>query len=232
MEASRLTSEAPKVIMPPSYESRRGVLAYDPSHRTSVSAFVMTDTRKTYNPRYFDGTALVETSARRDRSFRHFVMEDGFIVGMFQGERGDKPEIDFIIKFLEPGERKRLRTPQNMHWVVDLLLKKETHASDVCEIVRFYRDFYDRAPVLASVKQRNEYELVTPPMIKEKYKNLKHSGTYSIEYLAHVIELFTLCEKVSPREKKMFKELLNIFVEYCEGTKDFYQVMGATSSGY
>lgn len=185
-----------------------------------------------YNSTYFDGYSLIDRRRKNAKSFRHFVMKDGLILGMFQGNRGDRPKIDFIIKFLEPRKKAKLRTPQHMHWVVDLLLKKETHKNDVRKIIKYFYNFYQKAPVFKSVKQRNNYQLRAPSVIRKKYNNLKHSGTYSIEYVAYLIELFTLCEKVSPRKNKMFEELLRILVEYCEGTKDFYQVMNKTKPGY
>src|SRR5436190_24277504 len=95
-----------------------------------------------YNSTYFNGNSLYDTKYKR-RSFRHLVMEDGLILGMFQGDRGDRPDLDFILKFLEPGVKKRLRTPAHMHWVVDLLLKMETHKKEVCEIIHFYIEFYN-----------------------------------------------------------------------------------------
>jgi len=186
---------------------------------------------KEYNGTYFDEEHLIDTKNKR-KSFRHFVMEDGLILGMFQGERGDRPDLDFIIKFLEPGLKKRLRTPANMHWVVDLLLKMETNKKDVCEIIHFYNDFYIKTKPFETQKERNYYIPITPKILKKKYPQLKHKGTYSLEYVAHVIELFTICEKITPREKKMFQGLLIILSDYCEGKKDFYQVMNASKPGF
>jgi len=184
-----------------------------------------------YNPTYFDGKSLYDTR-KKLRSFRHFKMKDGFIVGMFQGSRGDNPKIDFIIKFLEPGKKKRLRTPEHMHWVVDLLLKREKHERDVGEFVKYFLKFYYKAPVFKSVAARRRYKLKSPSYVRKNFKTLIHNGTYSVEYLSHIIELFTLCEKVSPRENKMFEKALKFLNEYCEGKRDFYSVMNATKPGY
>ena len=44
-------------------------------------------------------------------------------VAIYQGSRGENPELDFIVKYKE--ESKRLRTPSHTHWIVDLLVKSE-----------------------------------------------------------------------------------------------------------
>ncbi len=184
-----------------------------------------------YNKTHFNGTCLLDTRNKRS-SFKHFTLEDGFIVGLFQGNRGDRPDLDFIIKFLQPGEKRKLRTPDHIHWVVDLLLKMEKHKKEVCEIIHYYNDFYNNAKPFQSIKERNNYEPFTPGLLKKKYPQLKHEGTYSLEYVAYLIELFTICEKITPRDKKMFHGLLKSLAEYCEGKKDFYQVMNASKPGF
>jgi DNA modification methylase len=59
---------------------------------------------------------------RGEPSISVFTVSDGTLLGVFQGERGDNPELDFVLRFLSPGARSRLRTPKNVHWVVDLLI--------------------------------------------------------------------------------------------------------------
>jgi hypothetical protein len=58
-----------------------------------------------------------------------------------------------------------------------------------------------------------------------KYSTLQGYGYYSIETLTAFIELFSLCEKQTTGAF-MFRSLLNLVKEYCEGTKDFYQIVG------
>jgi hypothetical protein len=143
------------------------------------------------------------------------------------GNRGDQKHIDFVIKFLEPGSRKETRTPAHIHWVVDLLLKAETHRDTVAAFVKFYRAFYESVDAFESVDERNSYQPVTPARVRRRFGELSHHGTYSLEYLSYLLELFAICEKASPRPIKMFPELLSTLQRYFAGERDFVQVLGA-----
>jgi hypothetical protein len=59
----------------------------------------------------------------------------------------------------------------------------------------------------------------------EKYNVLNQHGYYSISTLTAFIELFSICEKQTTGAF-MFRGLLTLVKEYCEGKKDFYQIVG------
>jgi hypothetical protein len=61
--------------------------------------------------------------------------------------------------------------------------------------------------------------------MSSKYRVLQGHGYYSIETLTSFIELFSICEKQSTGAF-MFRGLLTLVKQYCEGTKDFYQIVG------
>ena len=46
-----------------------------------------------------------------------------YTVAIYQGGRGARPDLDFIVKYKEEG--KRLRTPSHTHWIVDLIAKAQ-----------------------------------------------------------------------------------------------------------
>ena len=58
-----------------------------------------------------------------------------------------------------------------------------------------------------------------------RYNVLQGHGYYSIGTLTAFIELFSKCEKQATGAF-MFRGLLTLIKEYCEGTKDFYQIVG------
>ena len=58
-----------------------------------------------------------------------------------------------------------------------------------------------------------------------KYQTLQGHGYYSLETLTAFIELFSINEKQTTGAF-MFKTLLELVRDYCEGKKDFYQVVG------
>ena len=54
---------------------------------------------------------------------KYWKLDNGQYISIYQGNRGQSPELDFIVKYYEPG--KKLRGPSHTHWVVDLLIKSE-----------------------------------------------------------------------------------------------------------
>jgi hypothetical protein len=144
-------------------------------------------------------------------------------VAIYQGERGENPEIDFIVKYKEEG--KRLRTPSHTHWIVDLLVKSEVSKDNLLLFVNDMIKIYDETTPFKNVEERNKYVLKYPTQMVSKHSTLQGHGYYTIETLTAFIELFSLCEKQSTGAF-MFRGLLALVKEYCEGKKDFYQIVG------
>ena len=142
-------------------------------------------------------------------------------IGIYQGFRGENPDLDFIVKYKSKGQR--LRTPSHTHWIVDLLVKCEYSKKIVGEYVQTMLDYYERTESFNSVDERNNYELSFYTTFD--YNSLNQHGYYSIETLTAFIELFTKCEKQTTGAF-MFKTLLQLVKDYCDGKKDFYQIVG------
>lgn len=142
-------------------------------------------------------------------------------IGIYQGFRGENPDLDFIVKYKSKGQR--LRTPSHTHWIVDLLVKCEYSKEIVGEYVQKMLDYYEITEPFTTVEERNNYELSFYPTFD--YDILNQHGYYSIETLTAFIELFTKCEKQTTGAF-MFKTLLQLVKDYCDGKKDFYQIVG------
>ena len=142
-------------------------------------------------------------------------------IGIYQGFRGENPDLDFIVKYKSKGQR--LRTPSHTHWIVDLLVKCEYSKEIVGEYVQKMLDYYERTEPFNTVEERNNYELSFYSTFN--YDSLNQHGYYSIETLTAFIELFTKCEKQTTGAF-MFKTLLQLVKDYCDGKKDFYQIVG------
>lgn len=144
-------------------------------------------------------------------------------LAIYQGSRGTRPDLDFIVKYKEEG--KRLRTPSHTHWIVDLLVKAEVNRTDLSRYIDDMIKIYDETTPFQSIEDRDSYVLRHPQLMVTKYSSLQGRGYYSIETLTAFIELFSKCEKQST-EAFMFRGLLLLVKEYCEGKKDFYQIVG------
>ena len=51
----------------------------------------------------------------------HWTLSNDTTLVIYQGERGERPDLDFIVKYKQ--ENKRLRAPSHTHWIVDLIIK-------------------------------------------------------------------------------------------------------------
>lgn len=144
-------------------------------------------------------------------------------VAIYQGSRGENPDLDFIVKYKEKG--KRLRTPSHTHWIVDLLVKAEYNKNLLSSYVSDLINVYDGTTPFTSVEERDTYELTQMNNMEDKYWLLNGHGYYSVKTLTSLVELFSKCEKQSTGAF-MFKTLLELVKDYCEGKKDFYQIVG------
>ena len=159
----------------------------------------------------------------RHQPLNYYTMNDDTVIAIYQGFRGENPDLDFIVKYKEPG--KRLRTPSHTHWIVDLLVKSEHDKVKVGRFVDRMLERYEELKPFASVEERNGYELEGPFRLDVEFDELNGHGYYKMDTLSSFIELFIRCEKQTTGAF-MFKTLLELVKDYCEGKKDFYQVVG------
>jgi hypothetical protein len=109
-----------------------------------------------------------------------------------------------------------------------MLVKAEVNKSVLLEYVNDMIKLYDETTPFNSVDERNSYILTKPNLMSSsssRYNVLQGHGYYSIGTLTAFIELFSKCEKQTTGAF-MFRGLLTLIKEYCEGTKDFYQIVG------
>ena len=183
-----------------------------------------------YNTNYYDGINLTQMRPRLI-AFKTYKMKDGALVGLFQGNRGIRPDIDFVIKILIPGIDKKLRPPTHTFWVVDLLLKIPQYRNEVREIVQYYIDYYARTLPFSSIQERNTHRLETVEEITTRYAHLEQPYTLSLDYVATVIELFCKNEKINP-SAYMFRDLLIALRDYIDGNKHYTEVLQAAMPGF
>jgi len=183
-----------------------------------------------YNQKYYDGTNLKQLRPRSE-AFKTYVTKDGTLIGLFQGSRGTRPDIDFVIKILVPGIEKVLRPPTHTFWVVDLLLKIPQYRNEVRSIVQYYIDYYERTTPFTSVDERNNYQLETVEEITTTYAHIEQQYTLSLDYVAIMIELFCKNEKINPGAY-MFKNLLLTLRGYIDGNKHYTEVLQSAMPGF
>jgi hypothetical protein len=144
-------------------------------------------------------------------------------IAIYQGGRGARPDLDFILKHKEDG--KKLRTPSHTHWIVDLIAKKQCSNDVIKNYVEELLNIYDESEPFNCTTSRDTYQLKYHQLITPRYQELQGCGYYSIEVLTSFVELFSKCEKQTPGAV-LFRNLLTLMKDYCEGKRDFYQVVG------
>ena len=157
------------------------------------------------------------------KPLQYWTTDNDTKVAIYQGSRGENPDLDFIVKYKEKG--KRLRTPSHTHWIVDLLVKAEYNKNLLSSYVSDLINVYDETTPFTNVEERDTYELTKMNDMEDKYWLLNGHGYYSVKTLTSLVELFSKCEKQSTGAF-MFKTLLELVKDYCEGKKDFYQIVG------
>jgi len=153
----------------------------------------------------------------------------GITLGIFAGNKGHNPDHDILIKYKEDG--KRIRTPKHIHWVIDILIKKEHNRELTINFLRYLRDMYDRVKGFQSKEERDNCEIIETTHEKLKqFEELNLYGEYSVEFIGHLIELMIKMEKNMPPEKpaRVFKELMDSMIKEDE---IFVIVSKATQNG-
>jgi hypothetical protein len=161
------------------------------------------------------------------KAFKEFRLSDGTIIGVFQGNRGENPDLDIIIKYQQNG--KRIRTPQHIHWVIDLLIKKQHNKKLTLEFVRYLRDMWERVEPFRNKNEQQKCEIKQTTIEKlRKFEELNRYGEYTIEFIGHLIELMMRMEKTGLDRAFMFKDLLDAIIN----EKDIFHIVAkATHNG-
>ena len=167
----------------------------------------------------------IKNEDRRSYPLNHWEMSDGTIVAIYQGFRGENPDLDFIVKYKEP--TKRLRTPSHTHWIVDLVIKGELNKELTLSFVNSLIIVYDNIEPFTTIEERDNYTLKYTTGLVEEYSELNNIGALPVELISTLVELFCKCEKQTTGAF-MFRSMLNLTKEYLEGKKDYYQVIGTS----
>jgi len=170
---------------------------------------------------------LKDGKGTKGHSFKEFNLTNGTKIGVFQGNRGENPELDILIKYQEPG--KRVRTPKHIHWVIDILIKKEHNKELTLEFLKFLREMWNRVEAFNNKSEQQKCKLKYVSHEKlNKFKELNNLGEYSLEFIVYLIELMIIMEKTGKSTAYVFKNMLDALLKNDE---IFVIVSKATQNG-
>ncbi len=163
-------------------------------------------------------------------SIKNIKLKNGVTIGIFQGSKGQRPELDMVIKYLDPSKSSKVRTPKHIHWVIDLLIKKEHSKALTMDFISYLRSMWDTLePLKTKNEQLNVDQKLTPNKDLARFEDLNIYGEYSVEFIAYITELFVIEEKTGMEDAHVFKELFDALL----AEKDiFYVVSKATQIGH
>jgi hypothetical protein len=158
-------------------------------------------------------------------SFKEFTLPRNVKVGVFQGSRGANPDLDIIVKYQEP--RKAVRTPQHLHWAIDLLIKKEHKRELTLDFVGFLLGMWNEVRPFRTKAEQQACELrVSTGESLGRFRVLDDYGEYTVEFVATILELIMIQEKTGNAEAFMFRNLLQAIHD----EKDIFSIV--SSAGY
>ena len=149
----------------------------------------------------------------RKYAIKEITLSDGTVIGIFEGSRGANPDHDILIKYKDKFTKTSVpRTPKHIHWVVDLLIKKEHDRDLTLNFMRHLRGVYDRVEAFKSKEERANFMLkeVTSDNLKS-FEELNKYGEYKVEFIMSLIELMIKMEKNHPNPH-VFRELIEAMI--------------------
>lgn len=184
------------------------------------------------NPKYYDGQHMYQLLPKA-QAFSTILTPDNIVIGMFQGKRGANPDLDFKVRILFDGANNKPILPPHTYWVVDLMLKCVDYRQDVARLMQYYINFYNTCTPFGTQGERNNYQLKSLNHVKQEYAHMQqqNQNTLSLDYVAIIIELFSLNEKQTP-EAYMFKDLLQKLYDYASGVTNYIELLEAAKPGY
>lgn len=185
---------------------------------------------KKYNPKYYQNNKLQQLRPKGE-AIHTFKTDEGVLIGVFQGSRGQFPDLDFVVKILKPGINEKPFPPLHSFWVVDLMMKTIEFRDEVIEIISFYLDFYKNVKPFDSKEERLNFKFKTVKKITSQYKHINQNYTLSLSYVCMIIELFCINEKRN-EGAYMFKELLETLLKYAKNKVDYITVIQAAQPGF
>lgn len=155
-------------------------------------------------------------------SIKEFQIDDQTIVAIFQGARGDRPELDIIIKYTDKSSKGRVRTPKHIHWAIDLLIKKEHNEDLTKKFIIYLLDVWNNVQPFKTKKDQQNCTLIySQPNQLRDYLDLNNYGEYSIQFISTILELIMIQEKTGSMKAHMFKDTLEAILN----DKDIFSIV-------
>ncbi len=176
-----------------------------------------------YNKNYYKNDKMLQLRPYAE-AIHTFKTGDGTIIAIFQGDRGDNPELDFRVKYLNDAPDARPVQLPHVDWVVDLLIKAQKYPDEVKGLLDYFINFYNTCEPFSSIEDRIAYKPKSLEAIEAEYSHVQVPGTFSMGGIAIILELFCICEKQTTGAHQ-FKLLLQMTRNYMDGKINYRNLL-------
>ena len=176
-----------------------------------------------YNENYYKDGKMLQLRPQAE-AIHTYKTGDGTLIAIFQGKRGDNPELDFRVKYLNDDPNAKPVQLPHVDWVVDLLIKAQKYPDEVKGLLDYFIDFYDDCKPFSSIEERAAYTPKSLDVIEKKYAHVNVPGTFSMGGMAIILELFCICEKQTAGAHQ-FKLQLQMTRGYMDGKINYRNLL-------
>ena len=124
-------------------------------------------------------------------------IDTAYLLSVFPGSLSAN---DILLKYKDIPNNTRFRTPKHIHWVVDLLIKKERDPILTNQLLTTFRNSWNNTVGL-SIRNYNAITNVLNNSIVlsnlTQFNQLNQYGYYSVEFLSILMELLIVQEKTN-----------------------------------
>lgn len=169
------------------------------------------------------GTQLIENGTKK--AIIEFVFTD-YIIYVFQGNLS---QFDIVIKYKK--DRKRIRTPKHIHWVVDILMKMQGNEELTKKYLLAIQNCWNTCAPLSNndfEALKNLIENGEKDIEIEQYFDLNAFGEYDVEFLYVLMELLAVQEKTNRADAYMFGKIIE---ELLEADRDIFKIISTAGFG-
>lgn len=155
------------------------------------------------------------------------TLKNGVQIGIYQWDRWEKPELDILVKYKD-NKSTRLRTPKHIHWVIDLLIKKEHNKKLTLEFLSYLNDLYGKIGRFENKQQQENTPIIYANEAQlKRFEELDNYWEYSIYFIGTLIELFIRMEKNHP-DPFIFKDLMDALIK----EKDIFSIVSKATHNW
>jgi len=157
-------------------------------------------------------------------TIKDIKLDEDTTIGIVQGEFGNNKDLDIRVVYVDKNTKNKNvpRTPQHIHWAIDLLIKKEHKKELTKRFVKYLLEMWDKVEAFKNKaeQQKCEIKYCLPEKLKE-FEELNNYGEYKVEFIACVLELLMIQEKTGNAKAHMFKGVLQAIYD----DKDIFSIV-------